>query len=525
MRFDLSTQQGRKKLVDHIESQENKNRKARSLRQWEIFNKNQRQYVLEYLRGNYSEKSVKEIPVISSINLCNRIVKEEASIYSNEPSREFMNLGKNDEAAEELKKKILKLYKDTSVNSKMKSLNRYFKLQNQCHLNWTIRNKKLKARILVGHHLDVIPTVEDPEVGEIYVISSFDKSQYLVNDKSTATGYAPRSEATQSEVVKSNENDEHKVYIVWTAADNFVMDRNGNYKSDGDHKNPIAPVVPFVEVSNEKDFEYWIRATSDSAEFSIQFNGMMSDLQNVVKMQGYGQAVFTGPPEAMPEEFVIGMNSVIRLPVDPSAINQPKFEFVSASPDIVGSLQVLTTALYTFLSSAGIDVSTVVMDGSAQGYASGLERLLAMIQEFEASKDDFDTFEKAEAESFAIIKAYVNAYGGTDKLEVDIADIPEDANMSVTFSEPQAIKTDKEELENMATRKSMGLTSRVRQYMEYYKVSEEEAVKQLKLIDEEDEGPEEPQETDPVADQTQSKDEKQIAEEVTDGRDTGANSQ
>ena len=71
----------RKSVISEIKGEENKRRKAESLKQFEIFNDRMDQYVVEYLKKQFSAATVREMPVVSSINLPKRIVTQEASIY------------------------------------------------------------------------------------------------------------------------------------------------------------------------------------------------------------------------------------------------------------------------------------------------------------------------------------------------------------------------------------------------------------------------------------------------------------
>ncbi len=478
MKYDLRTLEGRLALIKDIESNENRLRKAKSLREYEIFNKRQKQFVIEHLRASYDWETVKEMPIIYSINLCNRIVKEQASIYTEEPTREFSNL--NDDQ----KKQIQELYEEIDINTRLRSMNQYFKLQDQAHINFTVRKGKIKPRVLLPHQLDVIPSAEDSEIAEGYVISNFDKSEYLTDEAITATGYVGKTQSRGQTAAAIRKANTAKRFAVWTADLNFIMNGNGTVLSKK-MDNPIAPIMPFVEATADKDFCYWVTSGSDVADFSIQFNAMYSDLQNVVKMQGWGQAVFVGTENQIPQKFVIGMNQVIRLPIDPSSEHVPDFKYVSASPDLQGSLQILITALSTFLSAAGVDPGSITTDGSSQDYASAIDRLLAKISEFEASKEDFSTFRTVEAKSYEIIKKMINTWGDTDYLETELSSLPDDSKCSVVYAEPQSLTTKKEDLELMEMRQKMGLTSRIRSYMEYYGVDRETAEAELKLIDEE----------------------------------------
>lgn len=479
--MDLSNIADRLRILDEINSAENLERKAISLKQFEIFNDRIHQYVIEHLTSQFSAKTVKEMPVISSINLARRIVKQEASIYRNEPSRKFYGV------APEAEDQLSELYEDMGWNDKFAAANEYFKLQQQTHIQWVLKNGKLKPRILLAHHLDVIPDPNDPEIGSVYVISSFDKQQYLNDTRQSATGARAISGSAfgsdgfnQLIADRDDYKEKAKRYVVWSKDFNFVMDSKGNILSP-DIENPLG-MIPIVDISNSKDFEYWVRQGQSVSDFTIQFNSMLSDVANVVRLQGWGQAVFTGAEGMMPENLQIGPNYVLRLPVDPNNPVPTTFQYVTPNADIAGSMNFLKMQLSMFMSSRGIDPKTVSMDAQGESFTSGLERLLSMISKFEASRDDMDVFRRVEFESFNIIKKYDEVYGGTEFMPEPLS-LPADSYVSVEFEEPELIRSEKEELDLIQQKMEMGLMSRLSAYMELNEVTEDEALKAIADID------------------------------------------
>lgn len=476
--LNLMDKSDRLLLIKEIEGDENKARKAASLKQFEIFNDRQKQYVIEYLQGQFSDKTVTEMPVIASINLARRVVKQEATLYRESPEREFYNV------SDELKVQLEELYKEKGLNDKFAKANEYFRLQGQTHLNWTIKDGKLCSRVLLPHHLDVIPDDMDPEKGMIYIISSFDKTNYLTPTDQSPTGYLGTTTQLQDGInQKIGDRDDYKTkkrYIVWSKDYNFVMNGFGDIVSGEEVTNPLGGVVPFVDISCSKDFEYWVRQGQSVSDFSVEFNGMISDVANVVRLQGWGQAVFMGPEGLLPESLQIGPNLVLRLPIDPNNPVDTDFKYVTPNADIAGSLDFLKMNLSMFLSSRGIDPKTVSMDGTTQSFTSGLERLLSMITKFEASRGDMDLFKKAEMQSFEIIKAYSRSYSGSELL--DMPEIPAEAYMTIEFEEPEMIKSEKEELDLIQQKLEMGMMSELDAYREINDVDEETAIKELAEI-------------------------------------------
>lgn len=503
----------RKAILKDINSDENKARKAESLRQFEIFKDRQKKYVVEYLKTQFSEKTVKEMPIVSSINLARKCIKSEASIYKTSPERMYEKFS-NEKQAEAL----YDMYNDNGWDAKFLQANEYFKLQQQVHLMWGIRKGEIKPRVMLGHHLDVIPDPEDPEVGAVYIISTFNKRDYI-----KATDGVDQKIADTDDFKKSLER-----YVVWSGEYNFTMDGHGKIISE-EIDNPLRDaegngVIPIIDIAGSKDNEYWIRSEESVTDFSVQFNGSVSDVKNVVRMQGWGQAVVKGPKELMSEEFQIGLNKVIHLVIDPNNPAETSFEYVTANPDLMGSLEFLKALISMFLSSRGLDSDEIKFDGTAKSFSSGIERLLAMIEKFEASKSDLDLFEKAEKQSFDILRALINTYSNTGVLNKkwDIGEIPKDAYITIKFAEPQMIETEDEKLARIEKKMNMGLMSRVKAYMELWEVDEDTAVKELAEIDAEKKARGPRDVTPPPPKQIAVKNDPKDEDEV-DGKGQGAN--
>jgi len=392
----------RKKILQEISSWENKERKYESFKQFEVYHERSRQYVLEYLRSQFSKTTVDQMPVVDSINVSKRIVEKQATLYSECPEREFTAL--DSEQVEE----IQKLYKDLGFDQKLGHANSYFKLQQQTALWLLPVNGKLKLRCLLPHQYDVIPNEEDPEIADAYIVNTFDRS-FFFRPSDKGTDGANQNIADQDDWRMAN-----KKFLVWTRDYNFIMNGKGEITSQ------ILPNqidrLPFVDVAENKDMEFFIRGGRSLTDFAIQFCGALSDLYNVVKMQGWAVGYLIAPPNVMPEELTIGPNVLLRLPTDPNNPNvKPEFGYASPSADIAGSIQFLETLVALFLTSKGLDAKAISTKMDASTFSSGIERLLAMLEVFEASKEDFTTFTKAEIEIWDIVKRWSNLMINSDQ--------------------------------------------------------------------------------------------------------------
>ena len=124
--MDLRIPDNRVLILDEIKTPENIDRKDASFIATEVYNGRLRQYVVEYLETLFSPSTVKEMPVQSGSNLARRIVSERASIYKEQPQRNFQNV---DEKQEEV---LSKIYDDMKADFMLSKANEFYAVQNQC---------------------------------------------------------------------------------------------------------------------------------------------------------------------------------------------------------------------------------------------------------------------------------------------------------------------------------------------------------------------------------------------------------
>ena len=481
MTLDLTKLSTRAALVKDIENSENKGRKAESFRQTEIFNDRIFDHVYERLIRRSNETTVREMPLVTSINLARRIAKQEASIYRNEPERTYTDTTDN-------QKEVLdRIYEDMATNSKMLASNESFKLQNQNHVMVIPKDGKLIMRILRNHHIDSIDDPENPEKPIGYIISQINKNEYRRNRRSNIGGAGGSGrfdswtdqEGDFTDQKIGDDDDWQKLrnrYLVWTKEFNFVMDGKGNIVSGEDISNPIG-ILPIIDISIEKDFEYWVRQGDSLTDFTVEFNSMLSDVSQVVRMQGYAQAYLIAKDDLIPQSVQVGPNHLLRLPVEEGSSVRPEFGFANPGADLAGSISFAESLLATFLTSRGLDPSTVSGSGQVDKASSGIERLLKMIESFEASRSDFDTYNRAEKELYQIVRAWHNVSLGTSLLDnkYKTTKISDDSELSIQFGGPEMIKSEAERIDNWDKRIERGESTVIDMMMDLRGISKEEA--------------------------------------------------
>lgn len=489
--IDVESLDNRKWLASMVDDPGEKGRKYESFKQWEIYSSRIKDYVINELKENYDEESIREMPVQSSINLAKRITNEQSVVYKQAPERIFDGLDEDDQA------KMKLIYEEMRSDKKLAASNRAFKLQEQNHLMCVPKEGKLILRTLKNHQVTVIPNPDDPETAMAYVVTSFNKDDFLdQNNLGSATGSTAKVDQfdDSKEFKQRQQNakmDATKNLIVWTKESNFSMDSQGNLTSEI-VPNPLAPfgLMPFVDISSEKEFEYWVRKGTGVTDFTVEFNKTLSDVATVIKMQGFAQAVLKGPESIQTSNVKIGPTYLLKITTDANSEGgDSDFKYVNPNSDIRGSLDWLKELLSYYLSSEAIDPKTVTASGDTTKATSGLDRLLQMIQQLSASMDDFETYDRAEKELYEIVKAWITVLSPTDGLkdELSILSLPKDSKITTKYKMPEMIQSEGETLGNVEKKKELGMTSRVREVMSYYDVDRDKAIEMIVQFDKDEE--------------------------------------
>lgn len=480
------------RIIAEIESDQNKRRKAEHVKRNDVYNDHQRPHVLTALANEFSPSTVRQMRTCTSINLSRRIVDEMASLYKNSPNRiiQVKGEGEETEADKKLKENILWLYQEFGVNLALKKANQKFKLHDQCAIQVIPKEGDICFRVLAPHQYDVIPNPENPQEALAYIISVYDRcyldsvTRQQQDIQGNNIGSKNEAQTTGGNKAIADTEDYQSVtksYVIWTK--DFVTKASAEGAIIDQQPNPIGK-LPFIDVSLEKDFEFWIRRGSGITDFSIDFSVVLSDTVNINRLQSYAQAVITA--EKAPESITVGPQNILFLPLDPTRPEiKPSFEFVSPNPDMKSSLELQDRLINYFLSSRGIDAKTISSDGKAQTYSSGLERLLAMIDRFQASQDDIDLFTCVEDDLFELFRDWYNVVRGTDLLdpEYNFGEWPENTELYVSYVEPQIIRTQDDKEKSAVYRMENGLISRTEAIMELRGISKEEAQRVISEID------------------------------------------
>ena len=496
--MDLRIPENRVQVLEDIKTPENKDRKDKSFEATEIYNGRLRQYVIEHLETMHSTSSVKEMP-IQTINISKRIVQERSSIYKDSPTRHFQNV------SEEQEQVLNNIYDDLKADYMLSKANDFYALQNQCVIQCVPMDGKFKLRILKLHQFDVITMPGMPEEAMAIIISSYDKSNVVnTREDHSATGegsYSRPNKSNFSDRVDQSISDPDdkgpETFEVWTReyvdekgeivpSLNFVMDKRGNLLSN----DPLSPVpfLPFIDVSAYKDYQYFCSDHNTLTEFSKSYSALYTEICQGHRMQAFSQPVLTGPKDLLPSSLEVGPNTILMLPSDPD-LGDVNFSFASPGGSVTHGIELAEQLLAQFLSCQGIDPKIVSSESGAR-FSSGIERLLSLIERFDATRVDFNLFTEVEDKLYRIIADWHTALQGTDTLDdkYKMAQLSEDSSISVTFSRPEGAQTMLDKVAMHEKLIEQGLGSRVTAIMDIYSMDRSEAEEYISKLDEDDIG-------------------------------------
>jgi len=497
----------RKQIIREIKSDENIQRKIVSYKKQNMQEDNFYQYVKEYLESKLDSNTVSEMSIFASINLQRRISKAEASLYKKPPTRSvFVGANKVEE--------FDTIFSDLDVNTVLRMANESYKYDGQCAIQCFPQSEKLNLRVLLPHNFDVIPNEMNPEIPEIYIVSNFDNTQRdYVGRTEKRTGFSQGDKYRDSVNQAIADYDDQELakerFYVWSKSYNFVMDGLGNILDKGtesviitqfEAKDPniMSPLaeyqcLPFIDVSSGKNFEFWVRGWDSLFDATILYNVILTSEFQTVEMQGHAQAYYRGDANHLPENMRIGPDKIIIIPVDPQNPTQGEFGFANPGSDLTGIREFRESFLRAFLSSRGLDTSVVSGTPQTSTASSGIEKLLQMVEKFEASQEDISLFEKVESKLFNVFSCYIKAFRGervdgdlilSDIYQIQLPDNDAAMNLEVEFAKPEMIKTEMELLDIAQKEIDMGLMSRVHVLMSLKKMTKEQAIKHIKEVDE-----------------------------------------
>lgn len=438
-------------IISDIEGGEERNRRIKEFDSWQVYSGNVKPYVKNKIIET-RPKSHKGY-TISDVSLSKMIVDPIAKAYKESPIRtvdkdEVKNERLNEVYEEGNARKQLP-YMDVVTNLHKHSLT---------WVNYLEVEQRYNFMTLQGYEYSV---VRDKDTGELIGV-------ILNYGNKDVTHGAHSGDGVDNLIAESQADSsaQSKLYAMWSK-DNYVvikiemaevqevdgvkLKKSVTYVDLPDNPANVNTIgrLPFVYVSKEMAIDF--PTPSPLLNQTITANAMMSEYMTAANIQGTGQMVFKYPMqfEQQFSNITTGLLSAIKLPQS----NNPEDKateatYINPSPDLAGQREATLTYIKQVMNEHGLK-NTSSVDSSAQSFSSGLHMAIASASTQDIIETNQLAYVDVEKEMFEIIKAWEKFLGNTVFKDED--------ELSVVFKKPKVMISDKEVLENIEKRLSLGL--------------------------------------------------------------------
>ena len=445
--LDILNEDHVKHIINEIESDENIARKEDAYSAFQIRCGNQKPYVIDKLKETYPKTWLKFR--VGDISLASKVDSKLSTAYKTEPTREL----DNDTESEEL----TELYKTYKFNRAFNEADEIFNAYKYVAMWLSFINPKEEGddgkynlQALAPYDYDV---VRDEITGEVLIfILNFPDSAITHSEDLNGDGVNAH--------IADYDAEETKKYALWTKDNHVQAIRKKSRHNDKlettteiviNQENPnqenVLGMLPISFLSKSSSVDYPV--PSNLHWQSVEWNVSLSDLKTGSSAQGHGQLVIEHPEGQPVADKHMGMHTAISLPQSKKPDAKPtKAYYISAAPDLANQLAVLKFDASNILDEHGIKAKGG-MDGSAENFASGLDRALSMADVTEIVECNQSLYKEClETDVYHILKRYEEALNkNTFKSE----------NIMVAFAKPMPIVSTKELLEEIRAKRELNI--------------------------------------------------------------------
>lgn len=426
-------------IIEDIEAEQTEKRRIAEYKSYKVASGAQLQYTTLALKELFPQSY--QTMRISDVSVSRKVLNKVSKAYKEKPIR---TMGDSTEA-------LTEVYDNGGFNRTFQEFERDFNRQKYGLLWVNNINDKISLHSLKGFESFVIIGKGGKLDGVILNYPDTDITTTSTSD----TDY-------MEQMVAESQDDSSagtRVYAMWTAQHHSVWKvklekgLNGklakniiNIPLDGNVSgvNPLG-IIPFVFAtqSSSPDLPF----INPITEQSITINLLMSDVLSSASIQGYGQLVVRMPEGYELNKLHTGMTTAINLPLVEGNENQADASYINANPDLAGMNDVVEKYISEVLGEHGITGGQ-----TAGAFNSGLERLIANADVTDIVNANQSYFSDIESQVVEIVKRW-GEVTGQFKLGDD--------DFNVVFPKSKITISDKETLENIEKRLSLGLMTEV----------------------------------------------------------------
>lgn len=478
----------RRDIIKEIRSSPNVKRKKEALRRHEVYKDRTKKFVMEKLEAEGLKKTTLAIMKnrASNISICKKIINKLARAYNNGLVRDAGN--------DETNTAISYIASELDIDSRMKKADKYLRLQKNCLL-WLMPERVMekwiiKLRVMGPWQYDAVESVVDADIPLGIVLSDFNPKAAagLATD---GRGAGANSKGSVPLEGTNAYQEAAWTYIFWSNNYHFTCDKDGtiiaSLTPDGGI-NPFAE-MPGIALAQDRDECFWAEGGEDLIDGSILVNTLLTDMNAIQMMQGWGQFVVTGPKGSVPKVLEGGPHNAWVFTNDTKKDQgEVKVSVVSGSPQTESWMRSIEQFVALLLSTNNLSPRTVATKLDASTFPSGIAMLIESSDSTEDVKESQHKFSWVERIFWKKYTNMHNFYADRGLLADELqaaGKLPPAEKLAVQakFNPSQEVVSEGERLDNMAKKDKLGIISKVDMMMQDNPgMTEEEAQKKLLKI-------------------------------------------
>lgn len=478
----------RKKVLEGIKTQKNEARKREMKKRYEVYKDLTVKWVIQKLRDEgLKDKTLKLMTNrAANVSICRKIVNKLARSYQGGVIRETGSPSLN-----ELMIQITDLLDSDSNQVKIDRYKRLFKNVWSATLPEVdsiddVPIYRLAHKVFAPWQYDVVELAKNHTQAGAIILSDYSETSLAKLPVAGSTQLGARK-AEEGYAEREASDEEGRTFIWWSDKYHFTTDGKGNIikeLSPEDLLNPIE-MIPGVSYADDQEGCYWSAGGDDLVDGSILVNTLITDMNAIAFIQGWGQYVVTG--KKIPQVLEGGPHSALVFTYEEGE-PEPKVQVVNANPPLDSWMKLIEQYVALLLSTNDCSPGSVSMKLDPSNYPSGIAMLIEKSEANNSVDASRKQFMQGEREQFEITKAWHNHFLATGQLDEEwaaLGPIPEEMDFSIKFNETKEVISEKEKLETIKLRKELGLNTDIDLIkIDNPDMSDEDAIAKLKAIKE-----------------------------------------
>jgi hypothetical protein len=332
----------------------------------------------------------------------------------------------------------------------------------------------LKLKVLPPFAYDVIENPKNKEEPSVVILTDFVERNQAAqgsltpgSDGRSKVGLVPnfhQGDRRVQTIADSPEDagQDNREFIFWTDKYHFTTDAKGNileHKSPEMNKNPIGR-LPFINFAGDQDGQFWARGGDDLVDGSVLINVLLTDMNAIANVQGWGQLVIKG--KNTPKYIQGGPHTAILMEYEKDD-PVPDVSFVSSNPPLDTWMRMIEQHVALLLSTNNLSPVNIAGRLDPAQFPSGIAMLIEQSESTAEIQDKQRMFKDKEPVLWAIVKKWMEVFADSNSLNDNLKSVGqiEDVAVKIKFINPKPVISEKEKLETLKMRQDLGISTAV----------------------------------------------------------------